>query len=176
MSALSLDDAKLHLNITAADNDVELQGFIDAAEGVVAARCGPLQPETVTRRVWSDGRAIVLPVVPVVSLTSITLANGTTSDLTALYVDDYSGVVSWNSAWSSWFSPGYYDLVYVAGRLTVPDDLLMAVKEMVRHLWRTQRGGTTRPGSTPDQVTPGYLVPNLVAELMEPHVQTLGFA
>jgi hypothetical protein len=51
----------------------------------------------------------------------------------------------------------------------------MAVKEMVRHLWRSQRGPASLPGQGGgDTATPGYLVPNAVAELMGPH-KTRGF-
>lgn len=175
MSALTLADAKTHLNMSGQTNDVELQGFIDAAEGIVAAKCGPLEPTTVVRRVRSDGATLVLPVVPVLSVTSVVPAlGGTPVDVAALVPDPGSGVVSPIDYFS--LAVGAYVVTYQAGRTEVPDDLLMAVKEMTRHLWRTQRGGAQRPGSSPDTPVAGYLVPNAVAALMEPHVAVLGIA
>jgi hypothetical protein len=59
--------------------------------------------------------------------------------------------------------------------------LLMAVKELVRHMWQTQRGPTRRPGSQPSEsaanTVPGaaYLLPFRVSELIAPHLQP-GFA
>jgi hypothetical protein len=72
-------------------------------------------------------------------------------------------------------------VVYLAGRSTVPDDLLFAVKELVRHLWTTQRGGATRPGSQQSDAMsntlPGaaYVFPFRVEQLLAPHEQP-GFA
>jgi hypothetical protein len=54
---------------------------------------------------------------------------------------------------------------------------LMAIRELVRHLWRTQRGPTRRPGSEPSEsvsnTVPGaaYVLPFRVVELITPHVQ-----
>jgi hypothetical protein len=114
-----------------------------------------------------------------VSLTSVTPYNGTALTLSDLYLDTASAVVTYNSG--AGFSANYYDVVYQAGRTTCPDDLLMAVLELVRHLWLTRRGPTRRPGSDPSEGTsntvPGaaYLLPFRVSELVAPHLQP-GFA
>lgn len=150
MSALSLADAKKHLNITVADYDTELQTFIDSAEATIAQRIGPLSTVTVTARVPGYGWNLHLPIYPAVSLTSITVVGSTTTlTLTDLYLEQDSGTVSYNG--SSFFSASAYDVVYVAGRSPVPADLLMAVKKRLKLDWADQRGGA-RPGATTTEV------------------------
>lgn len=177
MTTLSLPEAKSHLNITKGDNDAEITMTIMAAEAAIAKRVGPLS--TVTRTVRVDGGvALVLPVTPAVSLTSVTPVGGGTA-LTGLHLDTVGGVVTQDSG--AGFPARYYDVVYVAGRAACPDDLLMAVKELVRHMWTTQRGGSQRPGSQPSDALsnslPGsaYAFPFRVEQLLTPHVQ-FGFA
>lgn len=170
MAVLSLSDAKDHLNITGSTHDGELQAFINAAEAVIAAKCGPLSATNVTATVVGGSRSLVLPTAPVVSLTSVTPHEGTVIAADELVTDLTTGVVSYYD--SGWFGESHYTVVYVAGRSTVPADLLLAVKELLRHLWKTQRGGTRRPGSTDEGPAPAaYMLPNRVAELLAPHMQ-----
>lgn len=176
MSVLSLADAKRHLNIDVDTYDTELQATIDSAEQIIADRCGPLAPTAVTDRVSiSGGYSFTLRTTPVISLTTATSVFGTsTADASQLFVSP-SGVVTWRDGISRFYW-GEYDVVYQAGRATVPPALLFAVKEMVRHLWTTQQGGGSRPGTAPQAATPGFLIPNMVREAMEPYVQEFGFA
>lgn len=179
MSVLTLADARTHLNVTAGPHDAEVQAFIDAAEAAIIQRCGPLASTAATVRVRGGGTALVLPTIPAVSLTSVTPVDGTALTLADLYLDTGAGLVTYNSG--STFTDRLYDVVYNAGRTTCPEDLLMAVKELVRHMWQTQRGPTRRPGSQPSEGTantvPGaaYLLPFRVSELIAPHLQP-GFA
>ena len=179
MSVLTLAQAKTHLNISGATHDTELQTFIDAAEAVIGQRCGPLTSVATTVRLRGGGLALPLPVVPAVSLTSVTPIDQAALTLSDLYLDIKAGVVTYNSGEA--FSARLYTVVYQAGRSTVPDDLLMAVKELVRHMWQTQRGTTRRPGSqasdSASNTVPGaaYTLPFRVTELIAPHLQT-GFA
>ena len=179
MSVLLLADAATHLNIGGNQHDASLQAMIDAAEAVITQRCGPLTSTAVTARVRGGDMSLRLPTAPALSLTSVTPVNGTAITLTDLYLNKRWGRVSYNSG--SLFYARFYDVVYSAGRTTCPDDLLMAVKELVRHLWLTQRGPTRRPGSEPSESTantvPGaaYLLPFRVSELIAPHLQP-GFA
>lgn len=179
MSVLALADARAHLNISGTDRDGDLAATISAAEAVIAQRCGPLTSTATTVRVWGGSCELVLPTTPAVSLTSVTPYNGTALTLSDLYLSTASAVVTYNTG--AQFYARYYDVVYQAGRSTCPDDLLMAVKELVRHLWSTRRGPTRRPGSDPSESTantvPGaaYLLPFRVSELIAPHLQP-GFA
>lgn len=177
MSALTVEQAKTHLNIPAATTtyDTELQAFIDAAEAAIGSKCGPLAATATTETATAVGGSMPLASPPAISLTSVTPVDGGTAlTVSDLRLSGSAGVV--------YDVPdGTYTVVYSAGRESVPADLLMAVKELVRHLWDTQRGPTRRPGSNTSETTantiPGaaYLMPFRVAELIAPHMQG-GFA
>lgn len=174
MSVLTLALAKTHLNIPSATTtyDTELQTFIDTAEAVLAQYCGPLEATAVTERLGGGVDTLVLRTSPVLSLTSVTPYQGSALTLADLYLDTAAGLVTYNSGAA--FTARHYTVVYSAGRSSCPADLLMGVKELVRHLWTTQRGGATRPGSQPLETAPpgaGYLLPYRVQELIAQHRQ-----
>lgn len=175
MSVVNLDEIKTYLNITGVAHDDALRGFIAAAEAAIAQRVGPLAPTTVTAAV-SGSSSMTLPVFPVLSLTTITGAGGVDVPTDGVTVDLASGILTTSRGWS-----GTYTVVYSAGRATCPADLLLAVKELVRHMWQTQRGPTARPGSTSSDAAsntiPGaaYMFPFRVEQLLAPHEQ-YGFA
>ena len=180
MSVLSLPEAKTHLNITGSQDDAELAQTIDEAQAAIEGRIGPLESVTKTYRVYTHGESsIALPSAPVVSVTSITPIGGTPLSLTDVYVNTVAGTITYGFGMRFW-SWGY-DIVYQAGRATVPDDLLRAVKEMTKHLWETQRGGTVRPtrggGESSSNTLPGaaYAFPYRVEQLIQPYMQS-GFA
>lgn len=178
MSALDLAAARSHLNITAETHDAEITTTIEAAEGAIASLCGPLEPVTRTERVRGGRPALTLLVTPVVTLTSVTALDGTTLTVDDLFVSPHAGRVTRTDG--SLFSAAFYDVVYSCGRTECPPGLLLAVKEMLRHLWDTQRGGSRRPGSQQSEALsnslPGsaYTFPNRVTELMTPHMQVKG--
>lgn len=180
MSVLSVNDATAYLNIDSNKYDSEIQAMIDAAEAVIAKRVGPLASTATTSRVRGGGYMLALPVTPAVSLTSVTPVNGTALTLGDLYLNTRAAQVTYTSG--AGFSSSLYDVVYQAGRATCPADLLMAVKELVRHMWRTQRGPTRRPGSEPSEALsntiPGaaYMLPIRVSELLAPHALMPGLA
>lgn len=180
MAVLSLGEAKNHLNITTSDFDAELESVVAAAEARLAHDCGPLEPTTYTVRV--DGRcaALVLPTTPAVSLTSVTPAGGTALTVGDLYLDGEAGMVTYSTG-GGYFGDSAYTVVYEAGRSSVDEDLLMAVKELVRLAWSPQRGGSRRPGSAPQEgysnTLPGVgeELPFAVQKWLRGHVQP-GFA
>lgn len=175
MSALELGDAKAHLKLTgdSSVDDAYLQAVIDAAEAAIAKRTGPLEPTARTHRISGGCHALVLPALPVLSLTSVTPINGAALTLGDLYLNTEAGIVTY--VYGGWFTAFAYDVVYQTGRSTVPDDLLYGVKELVRHMWGPQRGAIQRSPATPPDAGPGYLMPNRVLELIGPH-ETPGFA
>lgn len=178
MSVLTVPEAKKHLNIDVGTYDDEIADVIEAAEAAIAQRCGPLEPTVVTSRVASLGNFLALPYYPVISLTSITPQGGTALDITGIEADG-SGVVFYTSGMG--FGTMTHSVVYTAGRATCPPDLLMAVKELVKHLWGPQRGGSKRPGTgggdSYSNTVPGaaYAFPFRVEQLIAPH-EHLGFA
>lgn len=169
MSALTLADAKAHLNITVSTYDVELQAMIDAAEAILANVVGPLTTgASRTDRVPGRDMRLVLPIAPVVSVASVTTPSGVVVDLSTVTQNLPAGVLYHTD--NSGFGCDVYDVTYTPGRATCPADLLLGVKEMVRHLWTTQRGAATRIGPGGGDA-PGisYLVPYRVQELIEPY-------
>lgn len=169
MSVVTVAEVKTHLNITGGSSDTELQTFLDSAEALISRRVGPLTSTATTYRVDGGTDTLSLPVTPAISLTSVTPVNGTALTLADLDLDTATGLVRYLAGGT--FTAARYTVVYNAGRASVPDDLKMAVKELVRHLWRTQRGSAVRPGSSDSDRVPGWLVPYAVAELLAPHVQ-----
>lgn len=179
MSVLSLAEAKAYATITESADDAEVQALIDSAEAILTQRVGPLESTTITRRLDGGNWALVLPITPVISLTSITPSTGSALNLSDLYVDIRTGIVSYNVPRS--FAAIYYTVVYEAGRATCPADLLLADKELVRHLWQPKRGSGRRPNAEPiPQPRPGattsvpgtaYLLPPRVEQLIAPHIQ-----
>lgn len=174
MSVIALADAKDYLNIQTATADAELQRFIDAAEGAITQHCGPLAATSVTERIESNGgQQLLLRRSPVVSLTSVTPVGGTALDSARLYLWADAGVVEFADG-ATPFTSNRYDVAYTAGRDAVPPDLLMAVRETVRHLWETQRGGSRRPGVGGDDTAiagAAYAFTYRIRELWAPHIQ-----
>lgn len=177
MSVVQLAEAKTHLN-TSGTSDAELQKFIDRAEKAIGKRIGPIGSVTKTERTRGGCATLRLNHSPIISLTSVTAVGGAaiaTSQLTALS----GGRVVYTQG--GWFAARFYDVVYQAGRATLDEDLTLAVLEMVRHLFDTQRGGgAARIGSAPDETmantVPGAasVLPFRVEQLIAPYVPVLG--
>ncbi len=179
MSAVQLQDVLRHMNMASLSAGTELDALADmcdSAEGAIANRCGPLEATSVTSRV-PGGDVLVLPVVPVLSLTSVTPAGGSDLTVADLIVNEASGVVEYTSG--ATFPASRYTVTYAAGRMTLPGDLRLAVLEMTRHLWMSQRGttpglGGAFPTSTdtefPSVAGSSFALPWRVEQLIAPHV------
>lgn len=176
MSVVSLAEAKAHLNIAEATHDAELQTVLDAAEAVIAKLVGPLTPTVVTEVVRSTSYAgLVLSTLPVVSLTSVTPNVGDALVVGDLTLDGAAGLVT--NATDTRFGAQSYTVVYEAGYDPLPLDLQLAVKELLRHLWASQRGsGVGRPGSRSAEALsntlPGaaYTLPIRVTQMLDPYL------
>lgn len=170
MSVVTLAEAKTHLNIIASTHDTELQAFIDRCEAAIGRKVGPLASTATTAEAPGGGPVLILSTTPSISLTSVTDATGTALTVADLHVTR-DGVVSW-LAGTGCFSSPWYTVVYSAGRTTLPDDLKLAVLEMVRHKWDTQRGSAMRQGQAADFVPGGaYSFTYAVNELIADHLQ-----
>lgn len=164
---VTLDEVQQHLDVTeVTDETLMVQ---QAAQGAVEGIVGPILWRTVTRTV-SGSSSIVLPVLPVVSVTSLTGA-GTPVTYTA---NPDAGILS------DVYATGPLTVTYVAGRTSVSDDIRYATLIIAAHLWQTQRGNAPAPGFTEETFdgTPGvgYAIPNRAMDLLGPHQMLPGIA
>lgn len=182
---ISLQDAKDQLNITTPDYDAELQGFVDAANQMVANRIGPVVGAATVDE-WHDGGSVSIVVRangPIQSVTKVTESYGPISyELTEVTedaspvgaftytVDMNRGVLTRRySGVAGRFAPGRANVhvVYVAGYNTAPADIALATKLLVEHMWQTQRGGAVRPGaSSHEDPRYFYTMPRRVTEIL----------
>lgn len=173
---LSLREAKDHLNIEGDEQDALVSEYLAAAMGHIADRIGPLEVVSVSERCTAVNGTLLLSELPALSLTSAAAVGGSGGiDVAAVHVDSASGVVSLDAGAIS----GTYDVVYDAGREGLPANLKLAVKELLRHLWKSsQRRGANRRGTPDAEVgnVPGFLMPYAVESLLEADDQGFGFA
>jgi hypothetical protein len=156
---------------------VEIQATIDAAEAILANTVGPLTTLAArTDRLPGGDKLVLADRAGHQRHLGHQPRRVVTVDLTTVTKNLPAGVLYFTDNLTR-FSSSAYDVTYVPGRATLPGDLLLAVKEMVRHLWMTQRGsGASRSGGG-DQQAPGYLMPYRVQELLEPYrLVTVGAA
>ena len=156
-----------YLRTSATTTNVDptvLQGLIDTAESMVSQRVGPLVSASQST-ITFGGPSFVLPTTTT-AVTSATNLDG--NAVTTGFRIGVGGVVTNSSC-----SLGTWTLVYTAGWVEMPAPIRTAVLELVRHLWRPQRGTATRP--VDDSPAPGYLIPNRVRELLDPYALP-GFA
>ena len=142
---ISLDQARAQLQLDTPDDDAELQAYVDAIEGVVEEYKHELMSQrTVTGTAYGNGRSFRLWAVPVISLTSVTSWDGTTSwDPGDMRVYE-SGLVKVKSG------PmvlGDVDVVFEAGNAVVPDRFIRGGLVILQHVWETRRAqGTVMSG------------------------------
>jgi hypothetical protein len=174
--AITLDDAKRHLNITTAVDDDELTDFIDRAVTRLTHEVGPLSPTEVTERHNGPG-AIVLRQLPVLAVTSVDNAG---TPVTEPDVDLETGII-----YASGLSRRQRSVTvtYTAGFDPLPADLRHAALELLRHLWATQRGNTPggaragllgTEGADPTTAAgmQSYSLPYRVLEMIRPYQRT----
>lgn len=156
-----------YLRTSATTTNVDptvLQGLIDTAESMVSQRVGPLVSASQST-ITFGGPSFVLPTTTT-AVTSATDLDG--NAVTSGFKLGVGGVVTNSSC-----ALGTWTLVYTAGWVEMPAPIRTAVLELVRHLWRPQRGTSARP--VDDSPAPGYLIPNRVRELLDPYALP-GFA
>lgn len=174
---MSLADAKAHLNETGTLQDEEIRAFMATVTEVVESIVGPVVVRTYTNeRVRSGSSALLLLHPPVISVTSVTSVSGSPTWTTGFDVDAAAGIVRLSIG--GYFTGGPWNVTYVAGRTVIPARFVQAGKEMLWHLWSTQRGATS-DSTTPDlvdvaqyeagygQAFAGFTIPHRVLELLE---------
>jgi hypothetical protein len=170
VSVVTLVEARDYLKL--ASNDDSLQPFIDRAEAAIGQRVGPLAPTAKTERVRGFTFTLRLSTSPIISLTTVSPIEGGSLNVSQLTALSGGRIVY---AQGGYFGSRFYDVTVQAGRAALPEDLKLAVLEMVRHLYETQRGGAgrVRGGAQIVDDTPAPL-PRRVAELIQPYVPVLG--
>lgn len=173
MSAVSLLEVEAFLNDASSVNENELVDMLDRAEAIIAKRVGPLEPVPVTDEIHTGPGPILLRRFPVLSVSSATSSGVAVADLDA---DTDTGVLYGTFGCTR----RAVKVSYVAGRAELPQDLVEAVLELVKHLWESQRvPGTRAPGfqgyggdSANTNAPPGsgYLLPYRVQSLIEPYI------
>lgn len=176
LSPVTLQEFRDELNLDASDDvsDEELWSKLIAAVGMVEDRVGPMRPRTQTSRVVVSGSVVLLPVHPVISVTSITDDLDVAVSLEELWLDASDGTLT-SAVPGTWplSVPGVYTVEYVVGRDPVPDVLADAVLVVARQLWESQRGPSaanrfTAMGGEPG-VYRGFAWPHAADELIRPH-------
>lgn len=130
--------------------------------------------------VADDGRMIMLPVIPVVSVTTLhddtdwDYGSGDLIDSGDYVLDGVNGYVWLRTDASDQFTPGVeraVKAVYVAGYATVPGPIAQACGILVRALWdarKVQGRNSISTPSTSASLTP-LEVPRMVYDLLQPY-------
>lgn len=182
MALLTLAEAKAQLDIESDGEDAELQVYIDSLTPVIERYVGPVENRTVTEVLDARGVRLALSQIPAVSLTSVAplRGGGQAVPVDAVVLDQQAGTV-WRRDGASW-AGGPWEVVYVAGRGTIPPTINLAARILLQHLWRTQYGAARGGGGADDfSVTEpvagwGYAVPNRVLQLLEAYKVPPGVA
>lgn len=143
---VSLAEAKSKLRIDSASSgsDENLRTFVEACTDVIEEYLDEVVAQrAVTAVVTASGGSAVLPIGPVVSLTTVTSHDGViTWDVADLRVRD--GILRTVAGPEL---RGDLAVDYLAGRRELPPSYTLAVWMILRHLWETQRasygGGNT---------------------------------
>lgn len=174
-SILNLAEAKQHLNLTGTADDDEIRNFLQAATELTESKAGACVRRTVTERVFGGTQnEILVTRYPLLSVTSVTStqAGGPSWSSGQLAPDLDAGIIRPQPG-AAQFYGGPWDAVYVAGRAVIPERYLDAGKELLRHLWETQRGATPALpalGGEGETFTTStgltFAIPNRVLELL----------
>lgn len=190
-SWLELEAAKEHLNITSATTDDELTLFLRRTERAIVGKVGHVKLRAAAIDVFLEGGrpTIVVPTVPIGQVVSITVTGAAVpaadfnTDAHGWFieddVDEKVGIIRHTSR----FPRGRVKVTYKPGRNPIPEDIELASLELLRHLWKTQRGTlANRPGLRGEPLdeattgprggdaTPrGFTFPNRVEQLLRPY-------
>ena len=156
---VSLADVKRHLNISSTTSDDELRQFIleatDIAEPLVNQK---LRRKSFTEKCTAVEGSVMLIHGPVTSITSLTENGVSLAEDVDYYVNYRAGIVHrGNPTIRQWWRAGNNNITvtYVAGKTDPSPVEQLLIKEIVRHLWRTQRGASPMAMGGDDNYIPG---------------------
>lgn len=165
--ALTLTEAKAHLNVSTDLDDDLITGYIKAATEALESRCSRafvtqtrvLKMQTFEDKRYVSGRVLRPPFSPLKSVSSISYvaSNGTTTTLPSsdyiVSTGDKPGMIT-ESHGATWPATRNHTndvtVTYVAGHSTVstgvPERVKQAVRFMVGHLYRNREAVAIEPG------------------------------
>lgn len=136
---VSLAEVRRHLGTAGAgvpaptaQDDVQLQGFIDAATPVIEDLAGRVLPRPITEVITARSGTVVLTEHPVLEVLTVTL-NG--SPVTGWTLHGGSGLLVGAGLTGA-------TVTYTAGRAAVPKNVRLAALELITYWWKQRRGGS----------------------------------
>lgn len=199
LALISVADAREHLRLRSSDtsDNPKIQSIIEASSRLIVDITGPMTYQNFSE--WYDGGLsnIVPEHLPLVQVTAAAEYYGLSkfilteqplglqTNAFAFTVDYVTGQITRRTYGGApaMFAIGAknVNIQYKAGRALVPENVQLATKELVRHLYQeTQVQGRPKHGSAGedpmDNRLIGYAVPNFVAELLQPDRRAPGIA
>jgi hypothetical protein len=171
----TLAKVKLSLGITASTYDTDLEDYISAATPFIEGMGGPMFAESRTLTFDGGYPEVTLP-FKFNAVTSVTVEG---SIVTGYVANGAQGIISAGTGDFDIFYRGIRNVVVVVtvGFATIPPNVELAARELVRLWWQTGRQAN-RPG-TADQGGPGEITMGLrkrITELLDVNDDIPGFA
>lgn len=175
---ITLAEAKQSLGITVTTNDSDIEDYIEAATPVIEQIAGPQYSRNLSFTFDGGSTAVVIPhrFTSVVSL----LVDGVA--LADYIARPASGVIyAGTTEGLEEFESGVQNVVVTVavGSATIPANVKLAARELVRHWWQQGRQGN-RPAfgneAEAQDAPMGFSVPRRVYQLLEPSPRVPGFA
>ncbi|NQX36254.1 hypothetical protein [Herbiconiux sp. VKM Ac-2851] len=176
---ITLNDAKKSLGwstTTSSDDDSDLERYIEAATPVIENIVGPILPASKTFT-FSGGRKTISLPTPFETVASVTVDGAAHTGYVA---SPRAGIIYADAVGGS-FTDGIENVTVTVtvGSATIPPNVLLATRELVRHLWQVGRQGTRPAYGTAEadgMVPTSFAVPKRVLELLQPNARVGGFA
>jgi hypothetical protein len=151
-SFISLDEFKNHLGIVGTENDEKLRGFIVAACQVIADRTGQIVPLVVSEDRCTNGYGYLsLNKFPILSISTVLTLPGLVSipQMNPITNPHYGWLLDFDTGILNVGSSGEFRISYVAGRHLIPENYILAAKELTAHLWRSSQQNTSNTVGRP---------------------------
>lgn len=164
---------------SSATRDADLTAYIQAATPIIENIVGPVLPATKTINFDGGNTAIVLPDMAT-GVTQVVEAGNTLPAGQWMFDPVGSIVYGGNQIYPRAFYPGRQSIqiTYTVGNATVPANIQLAARELVRFWWQ-QGKAAERPAYSDavESVAPqGFAVPKRVMELLGANDGLVGFA
>lgn len=169
---ITLNQYKLFTGINNPNLDLQLQPVVDFVNTLIPRYCNTKFEPTVEtdKRLTNHGNVIILPNTPVISVDNIDMLN---SDITLnsdqWYLDEETGIVEIIDPYVILpSSPRLISVDYTWGTAEVPEDVVMAAKELVTYYHKREyhKTKTLSSGQSVDY-TDASLLPIQVRSILD---------